>query len=100
MGIRHWNEDAVVVAESDLPEGSVKVEGILAQDGKVTLKVNGELIAEGSASGSIPLRPGRKETSLPFVHVGAGHGWGTPIGDCDDSVDFNGNMTEVTLKTG
>ena len=100
MAIRHWNEDSVVVADSDLPDGPVKVEGMLAQDGNVTLKVNGEVIAEDRAPGSIPLRPGRKEATLPFVHVGVGHGWGTPIGDCDYSVDFNGNMTEVTLKTG
>ena len=100
MGIRYWNEDAVVVADRDLPEGAVTVEGMLAQDGKVTLKVNGEVVAEGSAPGSIPARPGRPEATLPFLYVGVGHEWGTPIGDCDYRVDFNGNMTEVTLKTG
>jgi hypothetical protein len=75
MVVRHWREDTTVVAEEELPAGPATVEGILEQDGTVTLEVGGNVVARGKAPGSIPLRPGRKEATLPFVHVGVGHRW-------------------------
>ena len=100
MVVRHWRDDTTVVAEEELPAGPVTVEGILGKDGTVTLGVGGKVVARGKAPGSIPLRPGRKEATLPFVHVGVGHTWGTPIGDCDYSAAFEGELTKVVLTTG
>ena len=100
MGVRHWRDDTTVVAEDELPAGTATVEGILEKDGTVTLAAGGKVVARGKAPGSIPLRPGRKEATLPFVHVGVGHTWGTPIGDCDYSAEFEGELTQVVLTTG
>jgi len=63
----------------------------------VKLKVDGRIAAVGKAPGSIPLLPGRKEASLPFVHVGVGHARGTPIGDCDYGMAFRGTLRSAMI---
>ena len=98
MGIRLWNEDTIVQAEEELPDGEVVLEGILTKDGHITLKMNGKTVATGKADSSLPVRDGRQEVVAPYIHVGVGHEWGKAIGDYNHEADFSGKISEVILK--
>jgi arylsulfatase A-like enzyme len=98
IGVRLWDEDFVFSSAYKLPSDNVLVEGILRQDGRVILNVNGKAVARGKVSGSLPERPGRREVLAPSIRVGVGHKGGKPIGDYDPETDFEGTICEILLE--
>lgn len=98
VGIRNWHEDTVYTADSPLPEGESEINFTLKPDGALTLAVNGSTVIDEKAPGALPVRPGRQELLAPNIHVGAGHKWGTPIGEYDHKADFTGIIKKVVLR--
>lgn len=97
MGVRIWGNDTIIQAAWNLPDKEVMVEGLLARDGTMTLKVKGETVASGKAPGCLPVRQARLDCLAPSVHVGVGHKWGWPIGAYRPDRDFRGTIKEVVL---
>jgi arylsulfatase len=104
VGFRQWDDqDTIVVSKDRLPDGAVDVEVALAADGKLTLKVNGQVAGQGKAPGTIPVQTGRLcRATASNITVGTvgGRVWGPLLTKEDAKTKFQGTMSEVLLKIG
>jgi len=102
--LRLWgSQDMRVAAKDRLPDGTVGIEVALAEDGKLTVKVNGNVVGEGKAPGCIPLQPGRLcRATASQVNVGVIGSpiWGPLLTPGDRDTEFHGKMTDVVLRVG
>ncbi len=90
FALRTARQITVVSAPDPLDRGQLKLQAQLAQDGRVTLSVNGKQVADGTAPGLIPAQPARGLT------VGSDTG---PVGNYGRPNTFPGKITRVRVQT-
>ncbi len=90
FALRTARQITVVSAPDPLDRGQLKLQAQLAQDGRVTLSVNGKQVADGAAPGLIPAQPARGLT------VGSDTG---PVGNYGRPNTFPGKITRVRVQT-
>jgi hypothetical protein len=89
FAVRIARQLAIVAATTSLTGSRCKLEAQLAPDGRLTISVDGKLVAEGRAPGLIAAQPGRGLT------VGRDDGG---VGDYTGPNPFNGKIASVTLR--
>lgn len=90
--VRHGGDAAVDKVRSTRPiSGKTKVEASLAKDGAMTLKINGEVVAQGKSNSLIPQQP-QEDFCL-------GHDSAMPVASESPSEAFQGTITDLMVTT-
>ena len=100
----NWNtlepKRTIVSADAPLPEGWLKVEGRLGVDGTITLRVNGQVVATGRASGPLSIHPAGEMRLGQHPTVGKKRLGYPPVGDFIEPFKFQGRIREVMVRFG
>jgi len=89
FAVRLARKLTVVTASEPLPSSRSAVEARLADDGHITLSVNGQQVGEGRAAGPLVAQPARGFT------VGKDD---APVGDYASPNVWNGKIEDVKLR--
>jgi len=89
MSTRVNGRHAMILSPDKLPAGQVEVEGILAKDGKLSLKIAGQEVAAGKS---------KLLTQLPLDGLDIGQDLAGAIGDYKIPNSFTGKIETVELK--
>ena len=92
LAVRRDGKLQTIMAAGKLSEGAVAVEAVLAKNGKVTLKQDGKVIAEGKTGGSM--------RRVPLEGLHAGNDGEASVGDYKAPGAFNGTIEKLTLRLG
>jgi arylsulfatase A-like enzyme len=99
MAVRRWNKDTSVAADTPVPDGPFTVQARLAQDGTVTLGINGKNVAEGKTPGCVPEQPGRDiRFTAGEIRLGSAGRRGALIDETNRDSEFSGTLSDAVLK--
>ena len=90
FGVREDGKLYTAEATQTLPAGKVALEARLAQDGTMTLMVNGKVVAQGKAAGLIRAQPVDK--------LSVGRDVQAAVGDYTTPFPFNGKVENITIN--
>ncbi len=92
FSVRTSRTETFDITAKQMPPGPLAIDARLAEDGTMTLSLNGQLVAEGRASSLIPRQP-----EEDFC---VGHDNGNPVASYDGPDDrFAGEVTRIQVLT-
>jgi arylsulfatase len=86
---RHKGQLTIIGGDQSLPAGSATIDVALAQDGRVTLQVDGATVASGQTPGTI---------QIPVDGLTVGSDGGDPVGQYAGPNAFGGKIDQVRIE--